>query len=147
VAPSQLALIVVGRAELPGGVWLTARRPLVAPGGETIGVYVSDQTADAFAALFETSNRQWRTGAATRSITFEGPAGSFLVGSGPDFSDWDPTRALALPVTLMLPISGAFEFKALRRDGAHVTWAEGPNGVIFVEPQGADRVVVSPTFR
>ncbi|MFT3709204.1 MAG: alpha-amylase family glycosyl hydrolase [Archangium sp.] len=69
---------------------------------------------------------QWLTGADTLPITFTGEGQ--LVGSGAELGDWDPKKAVSLPVTLKLPRRGVFEFKRLV-DGK---WEEGANRVLFV---------------
>jgi hypothetical protein len=111
-----------------------------------VGVFVSAVRPEAFRALFTEADAQWRRGVSTRSITFEGPSDTLVVGSGPELGDWNPSRARALPVTLELPQGAVFEFKAVRRVGSGVVWAEGENGVLFVEPAGPSRVTVRATF-
>ncbi|MFZ5440946.1 MAG: alpha-amylase family glycosyl hydrolase [Myxococcota bacterium] len=69
---------------------------------------------------------QWRTGARTRAVTFRGKGS--VVGSGPELGDWDQAKARPMPVTIELPLNGAFELKRIV-DGA---WEDGPNRVLFV---------------
>jgi hypothetical protein len=153
VTPSQLAVIVVGRGGVrpraDGPVWSEASVELLPPKalkGRNVGVFVSDVKPNAWAALFEEADAQWRRAGKMRAITFEGPPGARLVGSGPELGDWNPARARPLPVTLELPQGAVFEFKAVRLDGAKVRWAEGANGLVHVEPQGAARVQVPASF-
>ena len=51
-----------------------------------------------------------------------------VVGSGPEFGDWDRKKAKALPLTIELPLNGVFEFKRLI-DGQ---WERGANRLLFV---------------
>lgn len=153
VSGSQLAVVVVGRdgvrPSLPTGAWSEASRELVPPGGwkrSSIGVFVSDVKRGAFSELMAQHEPQWRTGVKKRSVTFEGPPGAFVVGSGPEFGDWNPARGLKLPVTLELPIGGAFEFKAIRRDGERTIWDSGANGTLFVDEAGKGSVTLKPSF-
>lgn len=62
----------------------------------------------------------------TRKITFTGDG--LIVGSGPEFGDWDRKKARALPLTIELPLQGVFEFK--RIIGGE--WESGPNRLLFV---------------
>lgn len=153
VTPSQLAVVVVGRGgvrpRVEGAPWDAASVELSPPRPlrrSDVGVFVSDVRPNAFRALFTAADAQWRRGGTTRSITFEGPADTLVVGSGPELGDWNPARARALPVTLELPQGAVFEFKGVRREGARVVWADGENGVLFVEPAGPSRVTVRAAF-
>ncbi|MBL8921634.1 MAG: hypothetical protein JNJ54_22425 [Myxococcaceae bacterium] len=159
VTGSQLAIILVGkdgvRPTVPGTALNGPEfRELVPPGSANVGtatpmsvwVVVSRVEPNRYDALFAEAQAQWRTGAKKRTVTFEGPAGSFVVGSGPELGDWAPAKALKLPATVELPVSGAFEFKAIRRDGDRVIWDSGPNGALLVGEPGRDRVVLKPVY-
>ncbi|MCA2981595.1 MAG: hypothetical protein INH41_28520 [Myxococcaceae bacterium] len=154
VAPSQLAVVVVGRGDegLPAeavGPWARARRALSPPRWPTragVSVFVSPLEPGAFEALARQADAQWRGGLTTRAITFEGPEGASVAGSGAELGDWSPARARALPLTVSLPLGAVFEFKALRRKGGAVVWAEGPNGVVHVTAAGPSRVTVPAAF-
>ncbi len=76
---------------------------------------------------------QWRTGAKTVSVSFSGPVGTRLVGSGAELGDWAPAKGQALPVTLELPEGGVFEFKLVRGEAGKFEWAGGENQVLFVQ--------------
>ncbi len=153
ITGSQLAVIVVGRdgvrPSFSAGPWADASKELVPPLGWTrpsIGVFVSAVKPGAYGALLAANEPQWRTGAKKRSITFEGPAGAFLVGSGPEFGDWNPAKALKLPVTVELPLGGAFEIKAIRREGEKTIWDSKANETLFVDEAGKGPVVLKPSF-
>lgn len=153
VSPSQLAVVVVGRGgvrpRVEGAPWDAASLELVPPspvGRSDLGVFVSDVRPGAWESLFREADTQWRRAAKRKTITFEGPSDTLVVGSGPELGDWNPARARPLPVTLELPEGAVFEFKAVRRAGATTTWAEGDNGVLFVEPTGPAKVVVPARF-
>lgn len=154
VTSGQLAVILVGREgrrpALPQGPWSAATKELVPPGGwkrSGLGVFVSELKPNAFAPLVAVTEPQWRKGARTRTVMFQGPPGSFVVGSGPELGDWTPARAVKLPATLELPVGGAFEFKAIRREGSTTTWDSKPNGALFVEEgSGPVGVGLNPAF-
>jgi hypothetical protein len=153
VTPSQLAVVVVGRGGVrprpESPVWSEASVELAPPKAlkrTNVGVFVSAVKPNAWEGLFREADAQWRRAGKTRAITFEGPAGTRLVGSGPELGDWNPTRARPLPLTVELPEGGVFEFKAVRSEGAKVVWAEGANGLLFVEPSGPSRVQVRAAF-
>jgi len=153
VTDSQLAVVAVGRAGVrptfTAGPWVEATRELVPPGGwkrPSLGVFVSAVKPGAFAALEASSEPQWRTGAKKRAITFEGPAGALVVGSGPELGDWNPAKAVRLPATVELPLGGAFEFKAIRRDGDKTVWDSKANGALFVGEAGKGVVTLTPSF-
>jgi glycosidase len=103
VSANQLAVITVGRdgvrPPLPSAPWSQATNELQAPAGasRTVGVFVSPVKPGAFQALVDQLEPQWRRGAKTRAVTFEGPAGAWLVGSGPELGDWTPAKAKKLP--------------------------------------------------
>jgi hypothetical protein len=81
--------------------------------------------------------RQWRTGSRTVSVSFSGPVGTRLVGSGAELGDWTPSKGAVLPATIALPVDGVFEFKLVREQGGKFEWAAGDNQVLFVrEGQG-----------
>lgn len=161
VTGSQLAVILVGkdgvRPTVPGTALDSPEfRELVPPGSAnaassaqartSIWVVVSKVEPGKYEALFTEAKAQWRSGAKKRSVTFEGPAGSLVVGSGPELGDWNPAKALKLPLTVELPTGGVFEFKAIRREGERVVWDQGPNGALLVGEPGRDRVVLKPAF-
>lgn len=100
----------------------------IAPDGATVNVTVeAGQVRVAKAAPSPTwLVDQWRTGAKKRAVTFRGEGA--VVGSGPELGDWDRAKARPLPVTLELPLQGAFEFKRL----INGEWEQGPNRVLFV---------------
>lgn len=75
---------------------------------------------------------QWRTGAKKQKVTFTGEGQ--LIGSGPELGDWNPARAVPLPVTLELPEGGVFEFKRLLGG----QWESGPNRVLLVPTQPSE---------
>ena len=62
----------------------------------------------------------------TKRVTFTG-TGS-IVGSGPELGDWDAKKARPLPLTVDLPLNGAFEFKRI----VNGEWEAGPNRLLFV---------------
>lgn len=67
----------------------------------------------------------------TRRVTFTG-AGA-IVGSGPELGDWDRAKARPLPLTVDLPLNGAFEFKRI----INGEWEAGANRLLFVTPSTA----------
>jgi hypothetical protein len=154
IASSQIALVVVGREggvrpSFSAGRWAEASKELVPPGGwkgSSMTVFVSEVNSDAYRGFQASHEPQWRTGVKRRSITFEGPAGTFVVGIGPELGDWNPAKALALPATVELPLGGAFEFKTIRREGERTLWESSANGTLFVEEAGKSRVVLQPSF-
>ncbi|MDP2272001.1 MAG: alpha-amylase family glycosyl hydrolase [Archangium sp.] len=92
----------------------------IAPDGSTVNVKV-----EAGRVTLEDAPRS-QAPRATRRVTLSG-TGS-VVGSGPEFGDWDRSRARSLPLTVELPLSGVFEFKRII-DGE---WEAGPNRILFV---------------
>jgi hypothetical protein len=135
VTESQLAIVRVGDVPLPS--WPDAVGAAFIELGSAANVRVSVTKVEAgrWRALAGSATRQWRTGEQRVKVSFSGPPGTFVVGSGPELGDWNPQRAMALPATVELPRHGVFEFKGLRRDakGADVTWARTGNGLLFVE--------------
>lgn len=160
ITPSQLALIVVGRdGVMPAVPGLTVTsdvfRTLEPPGTGTFSIAAARTSVEVsvtavkpgkYVSMFTPAEAQWRTGAKKRSITFEGPPGTFVVGSGPELGDWNPAKALRLPVTVELPEQGVFEFKAIRREGDRVIWDSGANGALLVGEPGRERVTLKPVF-
>lgn len=151
VSDSQVAVVLVGQA----GRWppvkaslleLSTLREVLPPAGRARGVkvLVSAIAAGRFRALRESVEPQWRRGASKVQVRFDGPAGTLLVGSGPELGDWNSERAVPLPADVALPTSGVFEFKAIRREAGKVVWASGPNGQLLVER--ATRVALEPVF-
>lgn len=64
----------------------------------------------------------------TKRVTFTG-TGS-VVGSGAELGDWDAKKARPLPLTVDLPLNGAFEFKRI----VNGEWEAGANRLLFVTP-------------
>lgn len=133
VTESQLAIVRVGDAPFP--TWPEAQgAAFVELGSEAnVAVSVTKLEPGRWRGLADSVTRQWRTGEQRVKVSFTGPPGTFVVGSGPELGDWNPQRALALPATVELPRHGVFEFKGLRRDAKGVTWARSDNGLLFVE--------------
>ena len=94
----------------------------VAPDGSTVNVKVEAGRV----TLEETAKAIIPRG--SRRVTFTG-TGS-IVGSGAELGDWDRKRARPLPLTVDLPLNGAFEFKRL----VNGEWEAGPNRLLFVTP-------------
>jgi hypothetical protein len=86
-----------------------------------------------FAAATAAADRQWRTGAHTRTVHLTGPAGARVVGSAPELGDWAPKASLPLPATVQLPVGAHVAFKGLRlaSDGTP-TWAPGDNETLLI---------------
>lgn len=102
----------------------------VAPDGTTVHVRVENGQVSVVPAPDSSLSllTQWRTGAKKKTRVFQGPG--FLTGSGPELGDWDREKALPLPVTLELPVFGAFEFKRI----VNGEYEPGANHVLFVAP-------------
>jgi hypothetical protein len=149
VARDQIAVISLGHLAQPVPErWKPARHELEPPGAHkrSFTVRVSPRVDGAFLGLFEDTNEQWRTGRRRTPVTFEGPPGAFVVGSGPELGNWNPARALPLPTTIELPVFAAFEVKALRRKGTQTVWARDPNAVVFVDATTPRTVSLRPDF-
>ncbi len=125
---AQLSVIVVNQTSEAYSPALAAPWP---SGSFAPGVSVRNSGVGDFAALSKSLDEQWRTGAHTTRVTFNGTGGK-VVGSGHELGDWNPSRAPAVPVTLELPVGGVFEFKFISDSGA---WAEGENHVIIVKSE------------
>jgi hypothetical protein len=135
VAPGEVSLVCMNngparRIDAPGGSF-------DCPSGLTSLLRQGD-----YAALATAVEKQWRTGSRRQQVTITGPPGSRVVGSGVEFGDWRPDRALGLPVTLSLPADAVFEVKLVRPgpDGK-TEWAPGENVVLFVR-EGVSSVAV-----
>lgn len=102
----------------------------IAPDGTTVHVRVENGQVSVVPAPDSSLSlsAQWRTGAKKKTRVFPGPG--FLTGSGPEFGDWDREKALPLPVTVELPVYGAFEFKRI----VNGEYEAGANHVLFVAP-------------
>ncbi len=148
VADDQVAVVMVGpeRPMPPLPVSIdpkTLRR--VGPIEKNVRVFVGERKAAQFERLAVDRGVQWRRGTRTRAVTIEGPPGVSVVGSGAEFGDWKPERAISLPATVQVPIGHVFELKAVRRVRERVQWAEGANQVLFVE-ESTDRFTLSAVF-
>lgn len=126
----ELALVVLGDGALPSlpAPWREVTWTDVALQSKRVRVLVGKPPA----ALHAATERQWRTGSTTRSVTLDGPAGSYAVGSGPELGDWKPSKRVPLPATIALPVGGVFAFKRVRFDGDRPVWPDGPDEVVFV---------------
>ncbi len=81
----------------------------------------------------------------TRQVRFTGSAGLSVVGSGPELGDWNPAKAVALPATFELPVSGVFVFKGYRPSSPESErWSKGEDEVLFVAPGSASLDVAVP---
>lgn len=97
----------------------------IAPDGTTVNVKI-----EAGRVTLEEAERS-QVPKATKRVTLSGTGA--VVGSGPEFGDWDRTRAKPLPLTVDLPLNGAFEFKRI----INGKWEAGPNRLLFVTDQTA----------
>lgn len=95
----------------------------VAPDGTTVNVKIEAGRV----TLEEAKPSQPPKG--TKRVTLSGPGS--VVGSGPEFGDWDRAKAKPLPMTLDLPLNGVFEFKRI----INGEWEAGPNRLLFVTAQ------------
>lgn len=143
----QLALVMVGPERpipsLPVSIDpKTLRR--VGPVERSVRVFVGPRKGARLERLAAERAAQWK-GARTKAVTIDGPPGVLVVGSGAEFGDWKPERAIALPATIQVPVGHVFELKAVRRVRERVQWAEGANQVLFVEPS-TDRFTLSAVF-
>ncbi len=84
----------------------------------------------------------------TRQVRFTGPPGLSVVGSGPELGDWNPAKAVPLPATFELPVSGVFVFKGYRPTAPETErWSQGEDEVLFVVPGSASLDVAVPFRR
>ena len=97
--------------------------PRIAPDGSTVNVKIEAGRV----TVEEVARSQVPKG--TKQVTLSG-TGS-VVGSGPEFGDWDRTKARPLPLTVELPLNGAFEFKRI----INGEWEAGTNRLLFVTDQ------------
>lgn len=160
VTPSEAAWIVVNtgdaplRAEIPEALRTKAhaqelatgqsvRRKLKVPAGAVRVVILEPERDGAYASFGQEIQPVTLTVEAERELA-EGEK-LLVVGSDPALGFWDPTQGVEVvdgSASVKLASSGVYELKLVTIDAkGNVSWEEGTNRCVFVEPEPARQAI------